>query len=214
MSRLDYVTIAIVGAILLILGFLVFRVVGLFNEENGEPIEQTEQTIADLQNAEEPEEDTYKYDDEGDIVKEDIEEALPAKDIDLDDEELGDYDEIADEPTVDDYTADQESEEYNDEDSTTPDAYDEEETADDDTDSTGGDYMVIAGSFTVKANAEREVSRLKDKGYDNAEVGMFNRGTYANVIVDRFDSVERAKELAKELKSKGIPAYVQEKRGN
>lgn len=214
MSRLDYVTIAIVAAIVLILGFLVYKTISLVNKDELENTQQTEQTVADFQNNEDlyDDEENYKYDDEGDIVKEDLAEALPATDIDLDDDELGDYDEIADEPMLDEYEADKaaEQDDYPLEDATSPKDYIDE--SDDSSFSSEGDYMVIAGSYTIKANAESAAKRFRSQGYENAEVGLFNKGAYANVIIDRFDSSSSAQELAKELKSKGIEAYVQKKK--
>lgn len=214
MSRLDYVTIAIVAAIVLILGFLVYKTISLVNKDELENTQQTEQTVADFQNNEDlyDDEENYKYDDEGDIVKEDLAEALPATDIDLDDDELGDYDEIADEPMLDEYEADKaaEQDDYPLEDATSPKDYIDE--SDDSSFSSEGDYMVIAGSYTIKANAESAAKRFRSQGYKNAEVGLFNKGAYANVIIDRFDSSSSAQELAKELKSKGIEAYVQKKK--
>ena len=214
MSRLDYVTIAIVAAIVLILGFLVYKTISLVNKDELENTQQTEQTVADFQNNEDlyDDEENYKYDDEGDIVKEDLAEALPATDIDLDDDEFGDYDEIADEPMLDEYEADKaaEQDDYPLEDATSPKDYVDE--SDDSSFSSEGDYMVIAGSYTIKANAESAAKRFRSQGYENAEVGLFNKGAYANVIIDRFDSSSSAQELAKELKSKGIEAYVQKKK--
>ncbi|MCI5081190.1 MAG: SPOR domain-containing protein [Saprospiraceae bacterium] len=214
MSRLDYVTIGIVIAILAILGFLVFKVMDLVNEDDSVQSEQTEQTVADLQNYEPEEEDTYTYDDEGDIIKEDIETALPATDVDLDDDELGGYDEIADEP-IDEYAADEAKEESIDDKTTssTPASYDDEYADESSTGVAEGEYMVIAGSYRIKANADNAARDLRKKGYANAATGLFNKGAYANVIVDRFSSIDRAKELAKELKAKGIEAYVQKKVG-
>ena len=215
MSRLDYVTIAIVAAILLILGFLVYKTISLVNKDEVENGQQTEQTVADFQNNEDvyDEEENYKYDDEGDIVKEDLAEALPATDIDLDDNELGDYDEIADEPMLDEYEADKaaEQDDYPSEDAVSPESYSDE--LDDSSYSSTGDYMVIAGSFTIKVNAESAAKQFRRQGYENAEVGLFNKGAYANVIIDRFNSFSSAQALAKELKSKGIEAYVQKKKG-
>ncbi|MFN7118066.1 MAG: SPOR domain-containing protein, partial [Saprospiraceae bacterium] len=75
-----------------------------------------------------------------------------------------------------------------------------------------GDYLVLAGSFSVRANADTEVSRLQKMGYANAEVSPFNRGKFAVVLVDRFTDMADAQALVKELKSKGVDSYVQEKR--
>lgn len=70
MSRLDYVTIAIVAAIVLILGFLVYKTISLVNKDELENTQQTEQTVADFQNNEDlyDDEENYKYDDEGDTA--------------------------------------------------------------------------------------------------------------------------------------------------
>jgi len=75
-----------------------------------------------------------------------------------------------------------------------------------------GDYLVLAGSFKYKSNAETEVRKLKKLGYSNAEVALFNRGAYASALVDRFDNYADANALVKELKGKGVDALVQKKR--
>ena len=75
-----------------------------------------------------------------------------------------------------------------------------------------GLYMVIAGSYKVRRNAEKEVARLQGLGYSNARVGIFNQGTYASVLVNAFDSKAEASALVAELKTQhGIPSYIQER---
>ena len=77
----------------------------------------------------------------------------------------------------------------------------------------GGNFLVLAGSFRLRSGAEAEVQRLKNLGYKNAEVTLFNAGTFAAVLVDRFDNVARAEALASELQTKHkVEAYVHEKR--
>lgn len=76
-----------------------------------------------------------------------------------------------------------------------------------------GDYLVIAGSFRFKANAESEANRLRRLGYNDAEVALFNRGAYASVIVSRFSDLSSAQDLVRELKSRhSLEAYVQAKK--
>jgi cell division protein FtsN len=75
-----------------------------------------------------------------------------------------------------------------------------------------GDYLVLAGAFRVKGNAENEVQRLQKLGYLNAEVAPFNRGAFATVLVDRFSSESDANKLVRELKDKGVEAYVHQRR--
>ncbi len=78
--------------------------------------------------------------------------------------------------------------------------------------SRGGDYLVLAGTFRIRSGAESQVSRLRSKGYSNAELELFDKGTYAVVVVDRFDSYASADALVQELRKKHtIEAYVQEK---
>ncbi len=75
-----------------------------------------------------------------------------------------------------------------------------------------GNYMVIAGSFSLKSNAETRVRELRNMGYANAEIGYFNKKSYASAIAGRFDNKADADKLARELKvSHGIDAYVQKK---
>jgi cell division septation protein DedD len=77
---------------------------------------------------------------------------------------------------------------------------------------TGGDFMVIAGSFSLAANAEARVKSLRDKGYADAAVGYFNKKSYASAIAGRFDNMADAQQLVTELKTKhGVDAYVQKK---
>lgn len=76
-----------------------------------------------------------------------------------------------------------------------------------------GDYLVMAGSFRIKSNAENQAQKLRKLGYSDAEIALFNRGAYASVIVDRFADLSSANDLVRELKSQhGVEAYVQAKR--
>ncbi len=80
------------------------------------------------------------------------------------------------------------------------------------TSSNGGDYLVLAGSFRFKMHAEQEVRRLHKMGYQQAALSLFNRGTFATVLVDRFDSYGEADVLVAQLRKDGIEAYVHQKR--
>ncbi|GAB4255596.1 MAG: hypothetical protein Kow0027_22390 [Saprospiraceae bacterium] len=74
--------------------------------------------------------------------------------------------------------------------------------------SSEGKYMVLAGSFQQRANADKLVKQLKGKGYTNARVEIFDRGKYAVVLVDRFDNLDDARELQQRLKADGVDCYV------
>ena len=205
MSRLDYVTITIVVICLFALGFLVWKTVGLMGKgEKKSP--KTEQTTQD------PEEsDTYSFDDEGAVIDEEDSPEEFSNDLDLDDEELdssSDYELIDEEDgePADDST----------EDEVVPDSEVVEEDVPAErittSSSSSGEYMVLAGSFKVKGNADKQVSRLRKLGYDDAGVEVFDRGAYAVVLVDRFESLSDAKSLVKELRDEhGIKSFVKKK---
>jgi len=76
-----------------------------------------------------------------------------------------------------------------------------------------GAYMVLAGTFSNAANADRFVQDLRARGYPNARVEPFDGGTYDVILVDRFSTYGEASDLVQQLKSEGIEAYVQKKRG-
>lgn len=78
--------------------------------------------------------------------------------------------------------------------------------------SSGGDFLVVAGTFKQEANAKVQLKKFKGLGYQDAEIGKFNKSTYASLIVDRFDTSAEAKKLVRTLKAKGIDAYVHTKR--
>ena len=76
--------------------------------------------------------------------------------------------------------------------------------------STAGGFLVIAGSFRYKANAEEMVRKLKSLGYEGAEVGSTNAGAYAVAVVGRLNDLQSARNLVSELESKHkIDARVQ-----
>lgn len=76
------------------------------------------------------------------------------------------------------------------------------ETADD------GRYRVVAGSFTKLEGARREMERLIKMGFRDAEVGRYNRGKYAVVIVKRTNDLNEANRIADQLGRKGVDATV------
>ena len=180
MSRLDFVTIAIVIICIAALAFLVYKTTQLLGDSEPaveEPITRTQSP---------PNEDLYQPDS--------LDEAYYFEDrSETADTAAGG---IADEPLVSDDQPDE-----------APDTYEDRPAP-------SGNYMVVAGSFRVRQNADNQVRRLRQMGYADAEVGMFNNGTYAAAIVDRFSSSARARELAAKLKREHqIEAYVQKQQG-
>ncbi len=65
-------------------------------------------------------------------------------------------------------------------------------------------YTVIAGSFTQMANARTMMEDLVKKGFQQAEVGRFNRGKFGCAIADQTDSRKTADAVLAKLKAKGF----------
>ncbi len=191
MSKLDFLTIAIVAVCIFALGFLVYKLINR-NELTNPAITNTTEARPD-EYAED--DNTYTFDDEGDIVSDSTANAQPGGSEDLDDDEL---------TTNDVFTEDTPAEE----DPIGDDKIDDSPSAS----ASYGSYLVLAGSYTERINAETQVNRLKGMGYSDARVEIFNRGRLAVALVDRFDSYSQANTLKKELLDKGIEAIVQKKR--
>ncbi len=193
MSKLDFLTIAIVAVCIFALGFLVYKLINR-NELSNPAITNTTEANPD----EYTEDDgTYTFDDEGDIVSDSTANAQPGSSEDLDDDELTSndvFDEEENTPVEDEPIG-------NDKIDNTPSSF-----------GSSGAYMVLAGSYAERINAENQVEKLRGMGYSDAAVEIFNRGSLAVALVDRFDSYGQANTLKKELLDKGIEAIVQKKR--
>lgn len=199
MSRLDFLTIAIVTVCIVALGYLVYKTIGLMGSDT--PKEQTEAVTNDP-----GKEEVATFDDEGELISDEETESGESNDYDLDDEQLNEENTL----NEDNFENPEDGAELTAEEP-------EEEVVPTPAEFTGtstGAYLVLAGSYRVKSNAENQVRKLKRLGYDDAEVTIFNRGAYATVLVDRFESQTEARELANELKDKhSIEAIVQKKKG-
>lgn len=204
MSRLDIITIAIVIACLGALGYLVYKIVSLMN-----PPEKAETSIQDTYPDASADASTYtdwqSESDSGQVEEDLDDDAFAAADgqkpaSSYDASELDETPAPAAEKPAPSKPAPSAT-------TTTPKSATSGSTA---TASSGGKYMVLAGSFKQRANADAHVASLRKMGFANAEVSMFNRSAYAVVLVDRFDNYSAAKKLVTDLKAKGVDALVQE----
>lgn len=225
MSRLDWFTILIVGICITALGFLVYKTIKLIgNEKSAQP--KTE--IAKTENAANSPE-TY---DQAGNAKSDQEAAPGSEDEDLDDDELPYNPEEVQAP-AEKTTAAKEPETTTPKPAVTtsqktpaPSATQAKPAPGTTSTSTttpkggtptsyesnsNGDFMVVAGSFSQKYNAESQVKYLKGLGYKNASVEIFNNGSLATALVDRFSNYEAATKLVGELKGKGVDAFIKKK---
>lgn len=193
MSRLDYVTIAIVAVCVAALIYLIYMTTGLLGGGGDAPPAKAEKPAE-----EEPYYDDY-YPDEDSLAYED--------DYGADSLSAG-----GDAYTQDRMGEDGQSGRYEDaqEDAYAPAA--ERPAATEDYPSVRrGEYMLLAGTFKYKANAEAMVQQLKKMGYSNASVQLFNRGAYAVALVDRYTSLSEARTARGELSGKGVEVFVKQK---
>jgi hypothetical protein len=192
MSRLDYVTIGIVAVCVAAVIYLIYMTTRLGGSKEPAPIEQTtpfyDDDAADSDTA-----DWYSdADGTSDWEREDA-----ARDLER-------YDEPSAETTPPSPRAPAAEPAQP---ATRPAAPQEYTQA-----TAAGEFMVLAGTFSVAENAQAMVRKLSDLGYTGASVEPFDRGKFSVVLVARFDSFSQASSLEKELKGKGIEAYVKRKR--
>lgn len=75
------------------------------------------------------------------------------------------------------------------------------------------EYLVWGGSFSTRQGAEEEEAKFKKLGYNKAEVSLFDKGKFAVVIVGRYPTQAQAQALVNELKSKhNISAIAKKKK--
>ncbi len=79
--------------------------------------------------------------------------------------------------------------------------------------STFGRYLVVTGSYLSKANAKLMSGQLQRKGYDAAEVFVFDLSQYYSVTAGRYATLSEARTVARNLKTEGVEAYVHKMRG-
>ncbi len=66
----------------------------------------------------------------------------------------------------------------------------------------GGDYFVIAGSFTNKLNAKAKLKEVKDKGFSNAKLVSFKNLKMVSVCLRTYPTEIQANAYAKQVKEK------------
>jgi len=74
-----------------------------------------------------------------------------------------------------------------------------------------GKFMVMAGSYLLKENADKMVSKLKKLGYKQSRVVIFPSSQYHSVIAGQYDVQTSAQEASSDLKRKGIDSFVKSK---
>lgn len=71
-----------------------------------------------------------------------------------------------------------------------------------------GKFLVLAGSFLLKENADAMVSKLHKMGFKEAKIVIFTSSEYHSVLAARFDSEDKARAVSTQLKQKGVDSFV------
>ncbi|MCB0661905.1 MAG: SPOR domain-containing protein [Saprospiraceae bacterium] len=202
MSRLDYITISIVGVCIVAIVMLLVKTNDLLNANEVQDKEALQRHLeemgledtADLTSITKPEETDVENtpqdptsNSEGDEIK---------------------YDEKIDEPET---KPEPEKEKPAPQKETKPTPPKESKPAPvkQNPPTSKGAFSVLGGSFKQKVNADNLVKQLSGAGFKNATVEISPGGAYARVIVDRFDDKTAADKLAAQLKAKGFESFVQ-----
>lgn len=90
--------------------------------------------------------------------------------------------------------------------------YEEDDVLDDDASVESGKYMVMAGQFQQMVWAEAQRDLMLKKGYDQTRIELFDRGSWAAVMVNRFDTYSAAEALMNELIDQGVEATIMPKK--
>lgn len=90
--------------------------------------------------------------------------------------------------------------------------YEEDDVLEDDTSVESGKYMVMAGQFQQMVWAEAQRDLMLKKGYDQTRIELFDRGSWAAVMVNRFDTYSAAEALMNELIDQGVEATIMPKK--
>ncbi len=72
-----------------------------------------------------------------------------------------------------------------------------------------GDFMVVAGVFKNKGNAEKRINQLLESGISTAEIVSFGNSSMYSVVVDRFSRMGDARAFSKSLKKNhGFRSFI------
>jgi len=198
MSKIDYITIAVVVICISLLGLVFWKVADLnWTEEN---IQETEESVQ--VDEEEEEEEAAPFLDENydvtDFVAEDSASvSIETTPVVVPEEEKTKEKVNIKEPVIE----------------TKPVKVPEKVEVIPPVNTLKEEYLVWGGSFSTRMGAEEEQAKFKKLGYNKAEVSLFDKGKYAVVIVGRYPTQAQAQALVNELRSKhNISAIAKKKK--
>ena len=204
MSRLDAVTLFVIAACLLAIAFLIYRATDMFGgEDDVSPIDQLREDLAEDEDATYDEDDAAAdraaerraAEERARVIAERRAEA-EARAAAAEGGTARSDDRVADEgPGANRVTTGTRN---TGNDVRIPSTFDRRP----------GDYLVLGGTFSFRANAEARAKVLRQSGYDNATMTIFNNGKYAVVLVDRFTSYADAQALKRKMEREGLETAV------
>jgi cell division protein FtsN len=195
MSKIDYITIAVVVICISLLGLVFWKVADLnWTEEN---IQETEESVQ-VDDAEEAAPFLDENYDVTDFVAEDSASVpIETTPVVVPEEEKTKEKVVIKEPVIE----------------TKPVKVPEKVEAIVPVNTLKEEYLVWGGSFSTRLGAEEEQAKFKKLGYNKAEVSLFDKGKYAVVIVGRYPTQAQAQALVNELRSKhNISAIAKKKK--
>ena len=195
MSKIDYITIAVVVICISLLGLVFWKVADLnWTEEN---IQETEESVQ-VDDAEEAAPFLDENYDVTDFVPEDSASVpIETTPVVVPEEEKTKEKVISKEPVIE----------------TKPVKATEKVETIPPVNTLKEEYLVWGGSFSTRLGAEEEQAKFKKLGYNKAEVSLFDKGKYAVVIVGRYPTQAQAQALVNELRSKhNISAIAKKKK--
>jgi len=195
MSKIDYITIAVVVICISLLGLVFWKVADLnWTEEN---IQETEESVQ-VDDAEEAAPFLDENYDVTDFVAEDSASVpIETTPVVVPEEEKTKEKVVIKEPVIE----------------TKPLKIAEKAETVPPVNTLKEEYLVWGGSFSTRLGAEKEQAKFKKLGYNKSEISLFDKGKYAVVIVGRYPTQAQAQALVNELKSKhNISAIAKKKK--
>ena len=196
MSKIDYITIAVVVICISLLGLVFWKVADLnWTEENIQETEESVQVAAEEEEAAPFLDENY---DVTDFVAEDsTTDPIETTPVVVPEEEKTKEKVVSKEPVRE----------------TKPVKAAEKVETVSPVNTIKEEYLVWGGSFLTRLGAEEEQAKFKKLGYNKAEISLFDKGKYAVVIVGRYPTQAQAQALVNELKSKhNISAIAKKKK--
>jgi len=71
-----------------------------------------------------------------------------------------------------------------------------------------GSYKVIAGAFSNMNNAEKRLLKIRDLGYQNADILKFGNQGLFHVVVSSYSTSQEASSTVRKLKRKNVRAFI------